>query len=412
MFTLRSKSIGTNEILLNLSFGAFVRDAGQYVIWVIMTVYLSQARHLSYLDIGTVFLIAGLASFPIAIAGGNLIDRIGRRTTAVVLPWVMSTISVLEFFLIFNHAGTLYIIILLIAGGPVQAMQWVTLTAIVADVTAISERISGFSTLRIASNIGIGVGLVMGGFLSEFNYAYVFLLSIFGSVAEGIIYYLRVPETSPGAMASPGPRKREKIFIPIGDTLFVAVSLVIAATWFFSGMFESALTPLYMSSVDRFSTFSITVLFAINTAVVIFCQTPINRILRMTRDSVRIVLGLILYASAYFVFAEVSFYGLIAAAVVLLTLGENIESPAANSLITKIAPENNRGAYLGFNSSITSLVNPFRPFVATLLLTATVPSPDLSWVFISSVTFAMALIFMIAFGTANIRRSRAGRDPI
>ena len=399
----------TRRIIFNLSFGAFIRDAGQYVIWVIMSVYLSDIRSLPYISIGLVFLIAGLISVPVSTMGGNLIDRIGRRKVAVIIPWTMAFISAALFFLVFTNASLLAILSLFIISGPLMSFQYVTMSTIISDVTFDTQRISAFSSLRIASNVGIGIGLVAGGLLSEFNYAYVFLLSIAGYAAEGIIYYFQIPETSPRHKSTmPETYQKPKFFIPYKDTFFVAISIIISMSWFFSGMFESTLTPLYMSSVNGFSPFSITILFALNSAIVIFFQTPLNRILRNMRDSIRIVLGLFLYAIAYALFATTGIYLIVAAAVVILTLGENFGSPASSALITKIAPEENRGAYLGFNSSIGSLVNPFRPLVGTVLLTLTVASPSISWIVLGSVTALLAMIFLAVFRTLSTRRVKLG----
>lgn len=387
-----------HRIILNLSFGAFIRDAGQYVIWVIMAVYLNEVRSLSYIEIGLVFLIAGITSVPVSIAGGNLLDRVGRRKLAVLIPWIMCAISLALFVLVFSGSSIIPIVSLLIIAGPIQSLQQVTINSIISDVTAFSERISGFSALRIASNVGIGVGLVTGGLLSQINYSYVFLLAVAGYFIEGIIYYSGIPETSVRTSGKPdGTRVKARFFVPYRDGFFISMSVIISVTWFFTGMFESPLTPLYMSSVNHFSTFSITILFAINTITVILGQTPVNRLLRKVKDSSRIVLGLLVYAMAYVIFAETSVYIILGLSVAILTLGENISAPASGSLITKIAPEDKRGAYLGFNSSVDSLITPFRPIVGTVLLTATVETPGLSWLTVAFISFGLAVTFFVVF---------------
>ena len=407
------QKFSSDGIILNLSYGAFIRDVGQYVIWVIMSVYLNEVRSLSYVSIGVVFLIGGFLSVPLSILGGNLIDRIGRRKLAILIPWLMSALSLGLFAMIYYDLNLLVLLALFIISGPMESLQYVTMSTIIADVTSESERISGYSALRIASNLGIGIGLVVGGFLSQFNYAFIFLLSFGGYVSEGVLYYFRIPETSPSTAVSKGEHQpKRKIVLPFRDTFFIAISLITSFGWFFTGMFESALTPLYMSSVNHFNPFSITILFAINSAVVIAFQTPINKLLRNVRDSLRIILGLMLYSLAYLIFAETSFYLVIAMAAVLLTFGENIASPASTSLITKIAPEKNRGSYLGFNSSIASLINPFRPLVGTFLLSATVAEPSLSWIVLSMASFLIALLFLVLFRRISQRRNSVSRSPL
>lgn len=404
----------SRRIILYLSFGAFIRDAGQYVIWVIMSVYLSEVWHVPYVSIGFVFLTAGLLSIPLTTLGGNLIDRIGRRKPAVFLPWILCILSLSLFYLVYYHTSLLLILVLFVAAGPLMSFQYVVMSTIVSDITSESERISGFSALRIASNVGIGIGLVLGGLLAQFNYSYVFILSFVGYLVEGVLYYLRVPETVPESVSmhndSTGTKK--SVVAPYRDTFFLMISVINALAWFFTGMFESAITPLYMSNVNHFSSLSITVLFAINSTIVVVLQTPLNRVLRNMRDSLRIVLGLIVYAIAYLMLASTSVYLIVAFTIAVLTMGENLVAPASSSLITKIAPEENRGAYLGFNGSINSMIDPFRTLVGTALLAAFFFSPELSWLTISFISMALAMIFLMIFKSITRRRLQMGHGHI
>lgn len=404
----------SKKVILTLSFGAFIRDAGQYVIWVIMSIYLNTVRSMPYLDIGFVFLLGGFLSVPVSSIGGRLIDRIGRRKMVVFLPFVLSLISLLLFFLLYFQMSLILILALFIITGPLGSLDYVTLNTIISDVTNEAERLSGFSALRIASNLGIGIGLVTGGLLSELNYSYVFLLSFAGFLIEGLLYTFQIPETHRGIIAGEDTveHKASKSGLPFRDTFFILISVVVSLSWFFTGMFESALTPLYMSSVNHFSSFSITVLFAINSVIVITFQKPIDRVLVRVRESIRIVAGLSLYAIAFLIFAQFSIYMAAAVAVVILTFGENLSAPASNSLITKISPEENRGTYLGFNSSINSLIEPFRPLAGTALLSATVLQPNLSWLTLSAVSAGIAVLFLLLFRRISARRVSMGYSNI
>lgn len=407
---LHSRLSGTRGVILTLSFGAFVRDAGQYVVWVIMSIYLNEVRSLPYMEIGLVFLIAGLISVPVASLGGNLIDRIGRRKMVVVLPFILSTMSFLLFLLIYFKLALMPILALFIIVGPLESIDYVTLSTIVSDVTSEAERLSGFSALRIASNLGIGIGLVSGGLLSQLNYSYVFLLSFSGFLIEGLLYYFRIPETHKGLISGEKSDETQKkgLKMPYRDTFFILISVIVSLSWFFTGMFESPMTPLYMSSVNHFSSLSITVLFAINSVIVITFQKPIDRLLVRVRDSIRMVMGLLLYAFAFLMFAYFSMYIAVAIAAIILTFGENLNAPASSSLITKMAPEENRGTYLGFNSSIGSLINPFRPMLGTALLAVTIAQPNISWITLSIVTVMIAFLFLMLFRRISARRIKLG----
>lgn len=393
----------TSRTTINvLAFGSFVRDLGQYIIWVIMSIYLNETRGVGYLGVGLVFLIGGLITIPVSIYGGNLLDRIGRRKMAVLMPWILVGMYAALFFLIRDSYSTLLIEILFISVTPIQSIQYIAFDSIVSDVTSAEERVNAFGLMRIAANVGIGVGLVGGGLLSELNFSVVFLLPVFASVIEGSLYYWKVPETAKHVI-QPSQASREKIplLMPFRDRLFITISVMVAFGWFVTGMFESPLTPLYLTSVGSYPNIAVTVLFAVNTAVVIFGQMPLNRLLAKFRDSTRIVLGICLFAAGYAIFAITLNYLILVAAVVILTTGENIGAPASTALITKIAPEESRGTYLGSYSALGSLINPFRPMFATTLLFVTIEAPYETWIILTLLSVAFAFALLSIFKGAN-----------
>ncbi len=395
------------QVITILSLGSFVNGLGQYIVWVIMAVYLNQARGVGYVGVGVVFMVGGLISVPASIYGGNLLDRLGRRRIMIAIPWIMTGMFAVLYISVTYKLSIYLVEGLFIGVTPLGTMQYVAFNAIASDVTTPQERTNAFGVLRIASNAGIGAGLVLGGILSEVSYAVVFLLPTAGSLIEGMLYFARIPETSPRAIKGEKNATREKISVPIHDTLFITVSIVLAIGFFASGMFESALTPLYLSSVDGYSNLMVTGLFAVNTLVVLVAQGPINKIFHEYRDTTRIILGLSLFALGFLMFAVTSNYLLLAIAVIILTSGENLSSPSASALITKMAPEDRRGAYLGLNSSISSFISPFRPLAATTILAFSAAAPGDTWIFLSAFTFLAAFLLLAVFGIS--RKEMEGR---
>lgn len=398
----------SRSVIIGLSFGGFVKDAGQYVIWVIMSVYLYFAWSMSYIDIGLVFLASGLCAIPVTFYGGRLIDRHGRRKPAIMIAVIMLLFSVSLFILVSRHLDLILILSLFILFGVFQAFDYVVMTAIIADVTIDSERINGFSALRIASNIGIGAGLVVGGFLSIYSYSYVFILPALGYAAALIIILFRIPETAPSRLPNTGSLERHPLLNPLKDMVYITVSFLISLSWFITGMFESSATPLYFESVSHMNSLSITVLFTVNTIVVVVLQKPMNRLVIKWRDSMRIVVGILFYGVAFAMFAITANYPVLVMCVVLLTMGENMSAPASTSLVTKLAPEESRGAYLGLNSSISGMISPFRPLFGSLLLTVFVETPSYTWLTISSFCILISMSLLLSLGFISRKRVTSG----
>ena len=205
-----------------------------------------------------------------------------------------------------------------------------------------------------------------------------------------------------------GRFRLSQLLNPLKDRVFITISILISMGWFITGMFESSLTPLYFESVNHIDSLSITLLFAVNTLVVVIAQKPLNRLAVKFRDSIRIITGVMFYAVAFAVFSVTAQYSILIICVVILTIGENLQSPASSSMITKLAPEENRGVYLGLNSSISSMTSPFRPLLGSALLTLFVARPPLTWVLISASCVIVATSLMISLSFISRKRSGAG----
>ena len=384
-----------NPIVNTISYAEFIRAFGQYVVWIIMSIYLYEVRGLTYVDVGIVALAGGLLSFPASLAWGNLVDRIGRRLVGLMVPTANMIIFSGMFFDIFLGGPTWILILFYVITNPVSSAQYINDGALISDTTEESDRVEAFSRTRVAGNIGIGLGLVIGGIIATFNYSAVFVAPAVGSLIEFILYFYRIRDTRNQSTIEQSVSTSHRIFIPRNDLFFIAAAILTASAYFVSGMFESPITPLFLSSKYGFATYYITALFAINTVVVILFQNSINVVTGKWRDSVRISSGLALYAVGYLIIGLTPFFPVVAMAIIVLTLGENLQVPATMAFITRLAPQNRRGGYLGFASAIGSLVYPFRPLVGTIILAALIFSPVELWGTFSMMCAAISVIFLL-----------------
>ncbi|MCL4312038.1 MAG: MFS transporter [Candidatus Thermoplasmatota archaeon] len=384
-----------NPIVNTISYAEFIRAFGQYVVWIIMSIYLYEVRGLTYVDVGIVALAGGLLSFPASLAWGSLVDRIGRRLVGLMVPTANIIIFSGMFFDIFLGGPTWILILFYVITNPVSSAQYINDGALISDTTEESDRVEAFSRTRVAGNIGIGLGLVIGGIIATFNYSAVFVAPAVGSLIEFILYFYRIRDTRNQSTIEQSVSTSHRIFIPRNDLFFIAAAILTASAYFVSGMFESPITPLFLSSKYGFATYYITALFAINTVVVILFQNSINVVTGKWKDSLRISSGLALYAVGYLIIGLTPFFPVVAMAIIVLTLGENLQVPATMAFITRLAPQNRRGGYLGFASAIGSLVYPFRPLVGTIILAALIFSPVELWGTFSLMCAAISVIFLL-----------------
>lgn len=384
-----------NPIVNTISYAEFIRAFGQYVVWIIMSIYLYEVRGLTYVDVGIVALAGGLLSFPASLAWGSLVDRIGRRLVGLMVPTANIIIFSGMFFDIFLGGPTWILILFYVITNPVSSAQYINDGALISDTTEESDRVEAFSRTRVAGNIGIGLGLVIDGIIATFNYSAVFVAPAVGSLIEFILYFYRIRDTRNQSTIEQSVSTSHRIFIPRNDLFFIAAAILTASAYFVSGMFESPITPLFLSSKYGFATYYITALFAINTVVVILFQNSINVVTGKWKDSLRNSSGLALYAVGYLIIGLTPFFPVVAMAIIVLTLGENLQVPATMAFITRLAPQNRRGGYLGFASAIGSLVYPFRPLVGTIILAALIFSPVELWGTFSLMCAAISVIFLL-----------------
>ncbi len=149
----------------------------------------------------------------------------------------------------------------------------------VADVVKKEQRISAFTLLRIADNLGWAIGPALGGFIAHQSYAALFILAGVVSFCSGLFFLIALKDVPRTQVENSNQFKLADIFslrqdgklyqhCLISFILFLAVAQLIAT--------------LSVYSVD---TIGITraelgTLYAINGLLVVFLQFPISSLLK------------------------------------------------------------------------------------------------------------------------------------
>lgn len=393
----------SNHYVGAVSLAQLIRILGRSQAWVFIPLYLSLVSDVPYVTIGFLFFFTAMATLPFSIYGGNFIDRIGRRAAAVWLPPVIISLLALMTAAVYFRLPDVVLYIAFILVEPFTSVQGILDNVVLTDTTSESERTDAFSMIRIGGNLGFSLGPAIGGVLSNINYSLVFLFPAIASFAEWYLYVKYVKETRVSRSADV-----TRMQIPISDRPFIFLCILIAAVWFVAGQWGTTLT-LFWSNVDRISNSLIGVLYAINGAVVVFLQIPINWALARMKDYRRIALGGLVYSISFLALAFVSNFLFLALDVVFITLAENILSPIAYSIVGKMAPEDRRGQYYGAFQLILGLVMPIAPVIGTALLARYTDQPIMMWGPLAAVGFVVSLI-VLKFGNRALVQDR--REPI
>jgi len=379
-----SRDVVQNRIVQTVSIAELLRLMGRSGVWVFIPIYLLKVRTTPYIDIGILFVLSGIAAVPVSIFGGNLIDKVGRRKIALLLPPMLSVLFFMMFMGIYFDLSVLYVYSSFVLFAAVATLQSVADMVIVTDSTKDIDRIDAFSLTRIGANVGFALGPAISGFVVSYNYAILPLIPLISESLGFYLYYRYINYNE-----APPQSEKSLISFPRGDNRFLLISLLLSLAMFTTGPWAYILNQ-FLSSVDSIPNILIGFLFGLNGLVVVVMQLPVNRLFYRMNDMSRVAVGLLVYAATFVVIGITRNIVLLFIDVFFLTIGENITSPPLNSIIGRIAPEGRRGEYYGGFSLLSNFVSPFTPIVYEAMLAYFYHSPILLWGYIGLICVALA----------------------
>jgi MFS family permease len=267
-----------------------------------------------------------------------------------------------------------------------------------------SQRKAAYALNRLAINLGMSIGPALGGFLAAVSFHSMFVVDALTTLIAGVV--LTAARWRPIAIPA---RDTDRPHIhPPGTRLPGNCRLVVflVATFLVSIVFyqhESAL-PLYMVQYLGLSPAFYGSLFTINTLMIVALEVPINRATANWPHAWALVVGCMLFALGFGGLAIVSSSSGILVTTVTWTFGEMMLFPAMAAHLGDIAPETQRGAYMGAYSMALSLALTVGPWLGTQLLSRL--GPFVVWYFM----FALGALAAALMGFAAPHRPM-GRVP-
>jgi MFS family permease len=104
-----------------------------------------------------------------------------------------------------------------------------------------------------------------------------------------------------------------------------------------------------------------------NALMVVFLQVFITKLTRQKPPTKVLPIGALFYAASMLVIALGNSYEVFWAAMVVMTIGEMITAPTATVYVTNLAPENQRGRYLGVFGLTWNIAMSIGPLSAGIL---------------------------------------------
>ncbi|WHM37623.1 MFS transporter [Streptomyces sp. BPTC-684] len=397
--------------LRELPRSAWVIFAGMFLIKFgnflnVFLVLFLVSKGFSAFQAGVALGVVGLGAFVGNAVGGTVADRFGRRT-AIAVSMFGSSAATAAVPLTDGLFTTTALVGLV---GVFAQLYRPAAGALLVDTVPEERRVTAFAVLRLAINVGMAVGPLVGGLLSGYSYTYVFLGDALFSFAFGTLALLTLPAGLPAPQAADSPAPKggyREVFSDRPYLLFLGS--MVAATFVYGQ--STATLPLHVTDAG-FGNGAYGLLLGLNALLCVVIELPLTKHTER-RDPRRVIAaGLLLLGVGMALTGAMSAVWLLALTVVIWTVAETVYTPIANAYPAEFSPAHLRGRYQGAEGIAHTLAGALGPAVGGLLYSV---SPPVHWTVCGAVAGVGALLVLGAKPGSRVRDeapAAAAQEPV
>jgi predicted MFS family arabinose efflux permease len=366
-----------------LSAATLINRSGTMVL-PFLALYFAKELKVSVSEAGLALVAFGLGSLISAPFVGRLSDRFGPLS---IMKLSLFASGFMLFLFSFMDNYNIALIVTFLWSALSEAFRPANLTFI-SNETAPGQRKTAFALNRIAINLGMSIGPVIGGILAYYNYHLLFYVDGVTSImAAGFLMIspfekFHEEEVIKEAVLAPQKIYKDKRFI------YYILALLPVEFVFFQHL---GAVPIYFVKELHYTEAIYGILMAINTVIIIFVEVPLNSAMSHWRDSSSLALGSLLCAIGFGMMAFSANIYYLVLSIIVWTFGEMIFFPSSASFLSNIAPKDKVGEYMGYyqmNFSFSFMVAPWlgaivlENYGSTILWGATFILASLSAIFL------------------------------
>ena len=364
----------------------FVDRLGGSLLFPFFALYITKKFDVGMTQVGGLFAIFFVSSFLGAFPGGALTDRFGRKGI-IIFSLIATSFSTLlmgfvnefQFFLLVAFISGIFTDV----GGPAYE-------AVFMDVLPEEKRASGYGIRRVAFNLAIVIGPVIGGFIAARSYLALFVIDAIVSAIVALMVFLMIPETKPDSSEEKSQESTAESFRGylqvLRDRKFMAFTVVCLLTWFVYMNMNTTL-GVFLRDQHGLPESGYGWILSINAAMVVLFQFSTTRRIEKNPPMLMMAVGSLFIAVGLFLYGVVSTFLLFVVAMAILTVGEMVTIPIAQAVVASFAPEEMRGRYSFVYGNSWGISFAVGPYLAGLVLDNY--DPNLLW-------YACGIIGMIA----------------
>lgn len=361
--------------LLAVAMTVFIDLLGFGIVIPLLPIY-SKAYGASELELGLLFASFSLMQLVFAPFWGRLSDRVGRRP--VLIGGLFGTALS---YVLFGFATTMPMLFAARMLAGFFGANVSTAQAYIADVTAPKDRAKGMGLLGAAFGLGFTFGPLVGGELVSVHSAAPGLAAAALSLLAAFYGLSRLPEP-------PHEHKtqaRVLSFDSVGYALRDSRVGIILALYFFGILAFSGFETMFI----RFGLARFPEVFGVEGAIAnasmeeIFATAPIagrymffigllaalvqggliRRLVPRYGELRLIVVGPFMLGLGLALIGIAPSWGIVIAGCGFIPFGLGLNNPSLTSLLSRTAPEEQQGAFLGLNQSLGSLARVLGPLL-------------------------------------------------
>ncbi len=342
--------------------GRFFSEVGTGFTLFYAPIFFVNQVGLSATSVGVALGSASISGILGRIVGGSLADsgHWGRRRTLLLATAISASGSLV---LAATNNFTILVIGSLISGLGI-GFYWPAAEAVVADASEIDNRRETFAIARLADNLGLAIGIVLAGFLIAIigSYRWLFVIDAISFLVFFGVIYVGIVETEQQQIKELENTQYIASWMAVlSDRRFLVYIAVNIFFTIYISQIHSTL-PLYFknfvfveSSSEGFAQTTISGLFAWHLVFAIICQLPVTSALKRCSHTLALTISAILWAIGFgliWVSGTAPSHNLVWVTLALGVFAVAIVSytPSAASLVTELAPENQRGVYFSINA--------------------------------------------------------------
>ncbi|HLP45591.1 MAG TPA: MFS transporter [Candidatus Kapabacteria bacterium] len=338
-----------------LSLVEFVNRSGTMVFFY-MTLYLTQNFTYTLTQAGQVISGYGIGALVGSYAGGKLTDIIGAYNVQK-----LSLIITGFTFILLGQLTSYWLImaVMFFMGICSEALQPANATAM-SQVCSPELRTKGFALHRLAINLGVTIGPVVGGYLALIDYGLLFWIDgITCLLAAGIfmIFFKTARPVQESHVNSEVSTSSQSVW---RDFYFLKV---LAFTFFLGVIFVQLFNtfPLFFRTVYGLKENRIGLLIAVNTVMIVLFEMLLMDALKKQPVGKVIGFGALLLGGGFALMPLGSTFLFGCFTVAVWTMGEMLSIPSLAALIANHSNDAVRGKYMGlfsFAFALSMVVGP------------------------------------------------------